>query len=149
MSTRPLLPQPLRQLWKGPLVAGLCFGLAYGLTQRLLSLKLVGFARSAPKFEQQVFPGTSLDTLQQRFGGPPLQLNLDKPLREMDRQVQERARLEQVKAEAAQKKEQDETLSQPAAADSAAAAPEPEPVVVDPPASPSLPVPPEEPVSQP
>jgi Tfp pilus assembly protein PilN len=141
MPTRPLLPQPLRQLWKGPLVAGLCFGLAYGLTQRLLSLKLVGFARSAPKFEQQVFPGTSLDTLQQRFGGPPLQLKLDKPLREMDRQLQERARLEQAKAEAAKKKEQVEKLTQPAApsADSAAAAPEP----------PQVPVPPEEPVSQP
>jgi hypothetical protein len=54
--------------WQGPLVAGLCFGLGYGITQRLLSLQLPTFVQLGQGFELREFPGTALQSLRLKFG---------------------------------------------------------------------------------
>ena len=54
--------------WQGPVVAGLCFGLGYGTTQRLLSLKLPTFVQLGQGFELRAFPGTALQSLRLKFG---------------------------------------------------------------------------------
>lgn len=55
-------------LWRRPLLVGLCFGLGYGLTQRLLDLRLPAFVQWGQSFDVRPAPGTSLDSLRQRFG---------------------------------------------------------------------------------
>ena len=54
--------------WQGPVVAGLCFGLGYGITQRLLSLQLPTFVQLGQGFELRAFPGTALQSLRLKFG---------------------------------------------------------------------------------
>jgi predicted lipid-binding transport protein (Tim44 family) len=60
-------PSP-RSRWQGPLAAGLCFGLGYGITQRLLSLQLPTFVQLGQGFELRAFPGTALQSLRLKFG---------------------------------------------------------------------------------
>ena len=61
--------QPIpKSRWQGPLVAGLCFGLGYGITQRLLSLQLPTFVQLGQGFELRAFPGTALQSLRLKFG---------------------------------------------------------------------------------
>ena len=61
--------QPIpRSRWQGPVVAGLCFGLGYGITQRLLSLQLPTFVQLGQGFELRAFPGTALQSLRLKFG---------------------------------------------------------------------------------
>ena len=57
-----------RSRWQGPLAAGLCFGLGYGITQRLLSLQLPTFVQLGQGFELRAFPGTALQSLRLKFG---------------------------------------------------------------------------------
>jgi len=92
----------LREIWKGPLVAGLCFGVAYGVTQRLLSLNVTELIRFGPGFDVQVFPGTSLESLRLRFGDAEAEIRGDLELQELERQQQQDA---QQRAEAAQQAE--------------------------------------------
>ena len=54
--------------WQGPVVAGLCFGLGYGITQRLLGLQLPAFVQLGQGFELRAFPGTALQSLRLKFG---------------------------------------------------------------------------------
>ncbi|MCX5938848.1 MAG: hypothetical protein NTW02_11795, partial [Cyanobium sp. LacPavin_0920_WC12_MAG_62_9] len=49
-------------------MAGLCFGLGYGITQRLLSLQLPTFVQLGQGFEIRAFPGTALQSLRLKFG---------------------------------------------------------------------------------
>jgi len=116
----------LREIWKGPLVAGLCFGVAYGVTQRLLSLNVTELIRFGPGFDVQVFPGTSLESLRLRFGDAEAEIRGDLELQELERQQQQDA---QQRAEAAQQAE---------AALKRADAIEPQ---LEPPAEPPLPAP--------
>lgn len=57
-----------RALWRTPLVVGLCCGLGYGVTIRLLALRLPGFLQLGQSFDVRPFPGTSLDSLRRQFG---------------------------------------------------------------------------------
>ena len=82
----------LREIWKGPLVAGLCFGVAYGVTQRLLSLNVTELIRFGPGFDVQVFPGTSLESLRLRFGDAEAEIRGDLELQELERQQQQEAK---------------------------------------------------------
>ena len=50
------------------MLVGLCFGLGYGLTQRLLDLQLPGLVQWGQSFEVRQPPGTSLESLRLRFG---------------------------------------------------------------------------------
>ena len=69
--------RPRRTLWWSPLVTGLCFGLAYGVTHRLFTLNVGDWGRSGQGFDVQPFPGTSLDSLKLRFGAPEADIRGD------------------------------------------------------------------------
>jgi|GEM_PF-316629 len=62
--------QPPIPGWTLALVAGVAFGLGYGLTGRLLDLRPDGTARLGEGFEVRPTPGTSLESLRMRFGTP-------------------------------------------------------------------------------
>jgi hypothetical protein len=75
-----------RPAWAGPLAAGLCFGLAYGITQRIVSLNVGELIRFGQGFDVQVFPGTSLESLRLRFGAAESELRGNLELNELERQ---------------------------------------------------------------
>jgi len=52
----------------GPLVVGVCFGLGYGVNQRLFNLQVGELVRFGRNFDVQPFPGSSLESLRLRFG---------------------------------------------------------------------------------
>jgi hypothetical protein len=127
-SSLPAAPR-LRQLWQGPLVAGLCFGLTYGVAQRLLSFNVGDLIRFGSGFDVQVFPGTSLESLKLRFGDAEAEIKGDLELQELERQQQLEAQQRQEQARQAEAELQRSQQLAPAApapaADEPAAAPEP------------------------
>jgi hypothetical protein len=136
----------LREIWKGPLVAGLCFGVAYGVTQRLLSFNVSELIRFGPGFDVQVFPGTSLESLRLRFGDADAEIRGDLELQELERQQQQDAKQ---RAEAAKQAEavlkrseamepQEEPPAEPQLP--APSAPAPLPPAVPPPTAPAAPL---------
>ena len=61
---RPARPR----FWVGPLVAGACFALGYGITQRVVLIRS-GLEQAEPQsFEARAFPGESLEALRFRHG---------------------------------------------------------------------------------
>jgi hypothetical protein len=128
-------PSPqLRQLWKGPLLAGLCFGVAYGITQRLLTFNVGELIQFGSGFDVQVFPGTSLESLKLRFGDAEAEVKGDLELQELERQQQqeEARRAEQAEAELQRAQEAEPEPPLPAELPPAA----PAPAAVAPPAEP-------------
>ena len=123
-----------RPRWRVPLVAGLCFGLGYGVVQRLMDLELPELVQLAQPFDVREFPGTSLESLRLRIGAPVQTIRGDLGLLELEEQRrqadQERRADEKRREEAAAEAEQ--ALPADAAANPAPVA-EPE--------APSLPVP--------
>ncbi|MFQ6537755.1 MULTISPECIES: hypothetical protein [Aphanothece] len=84
-------PRPLRRSrWRGPLVAGFCFGLGYGVTQRLLALQLPALVQLRQGFEVREFPGTSLESLRLRFGSDSKEIRGDLELMELEQQAKQR-----------------------------------------------------------
>jgi hypothetical protein len=66
-TTKPKRPARPR-FWVGPLVAGACFALGYGITQRFVLLRS-GLEKSEPQsFSARAFPGESLESLRLRHG---------------------------------------------------------------------------------
>jgi len=74
VSSRPQpRPQPgnkpgTQPRWQLPLLVGVCFGLGYGVANRLLALQLPAFVRLGQGFEVRPFPGQSLESLRLQFG---------------------------------------------------------------------------------
>jgi hypothetical protein len=138
---------------RGLLVVGLCFGVAYGLTQRILSLDLGEWRPLSHPFDVKPRPGTGLDPLRQRFGASrrPIQadleaLDLEKANREAEvRQRREQAEQELQLREEQQRLERDQQLPPPATAAPPPIEP-PAPVLPQPP---ETPLPPELPAPQP
>lgn len=93
-------PRP-RHRWRGPLLAGFCFGLGYGITQRLLVLQLPGLVQLQQNFDVREFPGTSLESLRQRYGSDQQDIRGDLELLELERQAKQR----QQERQAAERKE--------------------------------------------
>ena len=61
---RPARPR----FWVGPLVAGACFALGYGITQRVVLIRS-GLEEAEPQsFRARAFPGESLEALRLRHG---------------------------------------------------------------------------------
>ena len=88
----------------GPLVAGVSFALAYGITQRVAAINLGDVIRLSPRFEQKQTPGVTLKEMRQRYGEQPSELrsDLDPQQLEFWRKVQEQAdAAAKAKAEAA------------------------------------------------
>lgn len=79
-------PRP-RPRWQVPLLAGLCFGLGYGLTHRLLALQWPSLVRLGQGFEVRPFPGTSLESLRLRFGADSQEVRGTLDLLELERQT--------------------------------------------------------------
>lgn len=127
-----------RRLWRTPLVVGICFGLGYGLTNRLLALQWPGFVQLGQSFDVRPFPGTSLDSLRQRFGAADQAIRGDLDLIELE--AQNRKEEEQARLQAEQDLKRFEAPEQPldaAAPAEQASAPAPEPPAA--PAPPLLP----------
>ena len=72
------------RFWVGPLVAGGCFTLGFGVTQRLIAMQ-GGAALPKPQaFEQQRFPGESLEALRARYPDHTRPLKADVAAREAE-----------------------------------------------------------------
>ena len=110
--SQPTQPRP-QPLWKGPLIAGVCFGLAYGITQRLLSFNVAELIRFGPGFDVQVFPGTSLESLKLRFGDAQGEIRGDLELQELERQQEQEAKQRAEAAKQAEAELQRATQSEP------------------------------------
>ncbi len=81
-------PRPRsRPLWQVPLLAGFCFGLGYGLTNRLLALQLPSLVRLGQGFEVRPIPGTSLESLRLRFGADSQEVRGDLDLLQLEQQT--------------------------------------------------------------
>ena len=65
---------------------GFCFGLGYGVTQRLLALQLPSLVRLGQGFEVRPFPGTSLESLRLRFGAENQDIRGDGDLLQLEQQ---------------------------------------------------------------
>ena len=65
-------PNPWNPL--APLLVGLCFGLAYAVTGRLLEGRLGGLVKLGHRFEPKAVPGTTLESLRMRFGAETVDL---------------------------------------------------------------------------
>lgn len=93
------VPPAVRRRWRGPLLAGLCFGLSYCLVQRLLDLELPQLIQLGHSFDVREVPGTSLDSLRLRLGGEAASIRGDLELLELELQQEqaerERARQQQ------------------------------------------------------
>ena len=67
-STAKTKRQARPRFWVGPLVAGACFALGYGITQRFILIRS-GLEQSEPQsFMARAFPGESLEALRLRYG---------------------------------------------------------------------------------
>ncbi len=105
-----LAPSGLPRIWMGPLVAGVSFALAYGITHRLSAINLGDFIRLSPRFEQKQTPGVSLKDMRLRYGEQPSELrsDLDPQQLELLRKAEEHAEaLEKAKADAEAKAERE------------------------------------------
>ena len=161
-SSLPEEQQPQQQkrprCWVGPFLAGSCFALGYGLTQRIVTLQSNAVEPSAQAFEASAFPGDSLDGMRLRSGEDgAFDLQVDVKAIEEKREAGEKAKkdAEQLAAEAKRSEGSlqavltppqvepqpvwtDPTLNtpepalQPPALQSPDAQPEPQPAVIEP-----------------
>lgn len=65
------------RFWIGPLVAGCCFALGYGITDRLLTLQSNAVDPVPQTFTPLVFPGDSLREIRARFSDDDSALQVD------------------------------------------------------------------------
>lgn len=130
-----------RSFWAGPLVAGLSFGLAFGLTQRLVSLNVGELIRFGHGFDVQVFPGTSLESLRLRFGAAESELRGDLELQELQRRQEAAPAMPAAQPDATAPAE-----SVPQTARDGAAEPPPDDALLDP--IPEAPPPPTDPAAE-
>lgn len=103
-AAQPVAPSLQRSLWAGPLVAGVAFGVAYGITQRLIGLNVGELIRFGPGFEVQVFPGTSLESLRLRFGDAAAEVRGDLELHQLEQVEQEQQQKQKQAGTAANEK---------------------------------------------
>ena len=71
------------------LFVGACFGLGYGVTQRLMRVNVSGGWQGSQLFGVKPFPGTGLAGLRERFGAEKMEIRGDLDLLELERQKQE------------------------------------------------------------
>ncbi|MBM5793827.1 MAG: hypothetical protein FJ057_07830 [Cyanobacteria bacterium K_DeepCast_0m_m1_088] len=126
----------MKTIWMGPLVAGLGFALAYGVTERLLSFNVGEMIRFGPRFDVQVFPGTSLENLRLRFGDQTTRIQAELDLLELDKQLKQ-----EQEAAAKAKALKEEQAAAAAATTEPAAAPEQGEATDKPPAAAPVPAP--------
>ena len=82
--------------WRLWAIVGLCFGVGYAASLRLLSLAGPEEGGNRQRFDVQPAPGTTLDSLRQRFGGDARQIRGDLDLLELEQEhKQEEAAIEE------------------------------------------------------
>jgi hypothetical protein len=119
-----------------PLAAGLCFGVGYGLTDRLLSLGKGDAVKLDQSFDVKPFPGTSLESLRLRFGADRKELPANLELIEQESSKQESSEPRQVQPASEAVSERSESTPE-AQVEEPAGEPAP-PVAPPPPLSPDL-----------
>ena len=65
------------RVWVGPLIAGCCFALGYGITQRVLTLQTNAQDPVPEAFTSLAFPGESLQKMRARFKADDASLQVD------------------------------------------------------------------------
>ena len=65
------------RFWVGPLVAGCCFALGYGITERVLTLQTNAEDPVPEAFTPLAFPGDSLQEIRSRFSDDDAELQVD------------------------------------------------------------------------
>ncbi len=75
-----------RWSWRRALGLGLCFGLGYSLTLRLLDLPMASSWKGIQRFGVKTFPGSELDSLRRQYGDRQQQIRGDLDLLELERQ---------------------------------------------------------------
>ena len=65
------------RFWLGPLVAGCCFALGYGITERVLTLQTNAEDPASEAFTPLAFPGDSLQEIRTRFSDDDSSLQVD------------------------------------------------------------------------
>ena len=65
------------RFWLGPLVAGCCFALGYGITERVLTLQNNAEDPAPEAFTPLAFPGDSLQEIRARFSDDDSSLQVD------------------------------------------------------------------------
>ena len=65
------------RFWLGPLVAGCCFALGYGITERVLTLQTNAEDPVPAAFTPLAFPGDSLQEIRTRFSDDDSSLQVD------------------------------------------------------------------------
>ena len=68
---------PHSRFWVGPLVAGCCFALGYGITERVLTLQTNAEDPVPEAFTPLAFPGDSLQEIRARFSDDDSSLQVD------------------------------------------------------------------------
>lgn len=135
-AAAPASPTVARLRWRVPLVAGLCFGLGYGVVQRLMDLELASWVQLGQPFDVREFPGTTLESLRLKLGAPVQSIRGDLGVLELEEQ-QRQADLER-KRQA--ERQAEDAADEPLEAPEATLAPAPEPAL-ETPAAPALPEP--------
>ena len=69
--------KPQRRFWVGYLVAGCCFALGYGITERVLMLQTNAQDPAPEAFTPLAFPGDSLQEIRARFSDDDPSLQVD------------------------------------------------------------------------
>ena len=69
--------KPQRRFWVGSLVAGCCFALGYGITERVLMLQTNAQDPAPEAFTPLAFPGDSLQEIRARFSDDDPSLQVD------------------------------------------------------------------------
>jgi hypothetical protein len=103
----PRLVVPRR--WQIPLLAGFCFGLGYGLVQRLMQLDLPRQVQLVESFRMREFPGTTLESLRLKRGEEPRSIRADLGVleqQEQQRKAEAELRQQQQELEAERQREQ-------------------------------------------
>jgi hypothetical protein len=73
-----------------PLLAGACFGLGYGVVQRLMAIEFPRLVQLGQAFEVREFPGTSLESLRLKSGAAVQSIRGDLGVLELEEQEQAR-----------------------------------------------------------
>lgn len=77
--------------WRLWAIVGLCFGVGYAASLRLLSLAGPEEGGNRQRFDVQPAPGTTLDSLRQRFGGDSREIRGDLDLLELEQEQKQEA----------------------------------------------------------
>lgn len=127
------------KFWVGPLVAGACFALGYGITQRVVLMRAAWQQPQQEAFRQQAFPGETLEGLRRRHGESQALLGdvaaLEAAEAERRKRQQAKQEAEAIAAEAERREAQQQAAllapvwTEPALTATPVAAPAPAPAV--------------------